>query len=311
MQCAAPVSVPARERFILRTVSPALTVAGGRVIDPQTRRERRHTAAMLDRLRRLAAASPEQLVTGEVEAAGMAGAPLARLARLSGLAPARVVQVLQGQRPAPVIVSRGQVAVARPAFDSVLARLPQLLARQRDAHPDGLPRGQLAKLLPGAGEAVLDEAVASLVAKGALRQQAGLVRVPHAAREADRAREEEVAAAKLAERLRQGGLVPPDPHEIAPDPQSRRLLDRLVREGTVVRALDRVQKREVLFHRDAIEAAQRRLTPLLAQAPGLLVKEAGAALGISRKYSVPLLEHLDAIRFTRRIADRRVLAKVS
>ena len=36
---------------------------------------------------------------------------------------------------------------------------------------------------------------------------------------------------------------------------------------------------------------------------------AGAVLGISRKYSVPLLEHLDAIRFTRRIADRRVLAR--
>ena len=36
--------------------------------------------------------------------------------------------------------------------------------------------------------------------------------------------------------------------------------------------------------------------------------EIGAALGISRKYSVPLLEHLDAIQFTRRVGDRRMLA---
>ena len=42
---------------------------------------------------------------------------------------------------------------------------------------------------------------------------------------------------------------------------------------------------------------------------GLATGEAGKALGISRKYAVPLLEHLDSIKFTRRIADRRVLAE--
>jgi selenocysteine-specific elongation factor len=40
----------------------------------------------------------------------------------------------------------------------------------------------------------------------------------------------------------------------------------------------------------------------------LLVTEIGAALGISRKYSLPLLDHLDTTRFTRRINDRRVRA---
>jgi selenocysteine-specific elongation factor len=39
-----------------------------------------------------------------------------------------------------------------------------------------------------------------------------------------------------------------------------------------------------------------------------LVTEVGAALGISRKYSLPLLDHLDTIRFTRRVKDRRLRA---
>jgi len=38
------------------------------------------------------------------------------------------------------------------------------------------------------------------------------------------------------------------------------------------------------------------------------VADLGRLLGISRKYSIPLLEHLDAIRFTRRLDDRRVIA---
>jgi len=309
VQCAEPVAVPARERFILRTASPALTVGGGRVLDPETRRQRRHSAPVLARLRALAAATPEQVVAQEVQAAGAAGVPLDRLARLAGLAPARVVEALQAERPAAVVLGRDRIAVAQAAFEALLARLPQVLAGQQEAHPKGLARAQLATLVPPASPAVLEEAVAGLVAKGVLRQESGLVRVPQVAREADRAQQENASAARLAERVRQAGLSPPDAQEIAPDPASRRLLDRLVREGTLIRALDHVQKREILFHRDAVEAAQRRLTPLLAQAPGLLVREAGAALGISRKYSVPLLEHLDAVRFTRRIADRRVLTR--
>jgi selenocysteine-specific elongation factor len=72
--------------------------------------------------------------------------------------------------------------------------------------------------------------------------------------------------------------------------------------------VDRAKGREILFHQEAIEAAQRRLAPLLERAPGLLVTEIGEALGISRKYSMPLLDHLDTIRFTLRIKDRRVRA---
>jgi selenocysteine-specific elongation factor len=63
----------------------------------------------------------------------------------------------------------------------------------------------------------------------------------------------------------------------------------------------------VLFHRDAVADARRRLLPLLAAAPGLLVAEVGGALEISRKYSLALLVHLDRIRFTRRVGDRRIL----
>jgi selenocysteine-specific elongation factor len=88
--------------------------------------------------------------------------------------------------------------------------------------------------------------------------------------------------------------------------QSKRAVDRLLRAGIVVRAVDRAKDREILFHKDAIEDAQRRLAPLLENSPGLLVNEITAALGISRKYCMPLLDHLDTIHFTRRVDDRRI-----
>jgi selenocysteine-specific elongation factor len=301
LHCAAPVSVPARERFILRRASPAQTIAGGSIIDPAATRLRRHAPAVLARLAALAGADPTAIVQAELQAAGPAGVPLGRLARIAGVSPARAADSLARL---PAVLGRSRTAILRPHVERILAAIPAALA----AHEDGLAPDRLAALLPWAGAAVLDDAVADLVARGALLRAGGSLRVPNAQRDRDRATSEAGEAARMAEALRRAGLSPPDLWNVAPDPPRKRALDRLIREGIAIRAIDVVQKRELVFHAEAVESAKRRLAPLLAEPPGLLVGEAGAALGISRKYCVPLLEHLDAIRFTRRIADRRVLA---
>ena len=301
LRCAVPVALPARERFILRRASPPQTVAGGRVIDPAASRLRRHAPGVLRRLTAIADAGPADIVRQEMESAGAAGMALTRLAQMSGVSEARAAELLQAL---PVVLGRSRVAVLRPEFDRITGEVSKVLAPEEQ----GLPLDRLAAALPWAGRGVLEDAVAELVRRGTLVRAGGLVRVLAPNRDRARASEEQVNAGRLAEALRLGGLSPPDPASVALGPQTRRLVDRLIKEGVVVRAVDKVQKREVLFHSEAVELAKTRLAPLLAGGPGVLVGEAGAALGISRKYCVPLLEHLDAIRFTRRIADRRVLA---
>ena len=302
LHCSPPIAVPAREPFILRVPSPAMTVAGGRVLDPDTVRQRRNAPGVLARLATLAAASPAEIVRREVERAKEAGASLTRLARTAGVAPAHAAALLNGST---AIVLRSGIAVMPDALDAVAARLPSLL----QPHPEGLSREALGRLLPGVGAAVLDEAAMRLARSGVLRQERGLIRVYQAAHERTQADADAALAAGMLATLSKAGLTPPDAWTLAPDPRAKRLLDRLVKEGAVVRTTDRVQKRDLFFHPDAVDAARQRLRPLLRE-PGLLVKEAGEALGISRKFSVPLLEHLDAVRFTKRVADRRVLAQV-
>jgi len=305
LRCSLPVSVPARERFILRRASPAQTVAGGRVIDPAATRLRRHAPVMLARLAALAAAEPGAIIRLELEACGAAGVSLARLARLAGLSETRAAEKLQAL---PAVLGRSRFAVTLPAFERTLSAIVAALA----GHDQGLAPERLAALLPWdsdrrPGREVVEDAAAELVRRGSLVRAGGGVRLPTPQRDRDRADQDAASAARLAEALLRGGLTPPDPATLAPGPQTRRLVDRLIREGVVIRALDKVQKREIYFHYEAVEAAKRRLVPLLSEARGMLVGQAGTALGISRKYCVPLLEHLDAIRFTRRVGDRRVL----
>ncbi len=302
LHAARGATLPARERFILRIASPTATVAGGRVLDPAAHRLRRHAPRTNDRLRALADATGDAVLGQAIEAAGAAGLTLPRLARLAGLSPARVDAALPRL---DVVRARGDVLAGRAAFEALLAALPRLLAAGAAEHPAGLSRERLAALVPAAAPALLDEAVRQLVAAGTLRQEGGLMRVPRPDQERAQAQRETQLADRLADVIRRGGLAPPDAPDDVP---SRRTLDRLVRAGVLVRTHDRVLKRDVLFHRDAIELACLTLAPLLRAGDGLLVREAGLALGISRKFSVPLLEYLDGIRFTRRVGDRRMLA---
>lgn len=300
LRCPDPVCMPTGEACILRLPAPIGTVAGGRVLETGDRRLRRQDAAVMARLGRLATGDRTAIVAAELAEAGTAGRPIAALARLAGMAPDRLAAAL----PAMNAFGVGDHAVAGESFAGLLERLPLLLEGQRV--PPTIEG--LARLLRPVAAPALQAALRRLGAAGRIRQEGGAW---HAVRpDQDRARRsrEGALAAEIAETLRRGGLSPPAPEEIAAArPEARRVLEALRQAGILVATYDRVQKRHILFHRDAVAAARRTLAPLLAAPPGLLVKEAGAALGISRKYSVPLLEYLDAVQFTRRQGDRRQL----
>lgn len=203
------VAIPAGEHLVLRRASPAVTVAGGLVLEPVTRRLKRRDGELLHRLE---------------------------------------------------------------------------LLRDRKDDPDG---------------AVLTEVEPVKRERLALRP------------DPERARADAERAAQIGELLCAAGLAPPLPKMLITDASSHRAVERLLREGTLIRAVDRDKGKELLFHRDAIAGAQAVLEPLLgANADGgMLVSEIAAALGISRKFCMPLLDHLDTARFTRRLGDRRVLGQ--
>lgn len=299
-----PVAVPAREPFVLRLQTPAATVGGGRVLDPASHRHRRHDVRVLDHLGQLASAQPTRIILARLRLVGTAGAEVIDLARLVGTAPERVSRRLQeiGARP-----QGGERIVASETWKMLREEALAALERHHEAHPmsAGLSLAQILVALPaGTDTAIGAAAVRELATAAQVFQEGGLYR--RAGFEA--ARGAHAAVRQVEETFRAAGLRPPDEAEaIGRDPKARETLNYLVRTRALVRAADRVHKRSVLFHREAIETAQAAIAAGLASPAGFLAGEAGALLGISRKFSIPLLEHLDAVGFTRRIGDRRVV----
>jgi selenocysteine-specific elongation factor len=302
LHCVEPVAMPAREHVILRLASPPQTVAGGRVLESATRRQRRHCPTVLKRLEDLRALSPEAIVAAHVQREGPEGTTLRQLSQLSALATPRIVEVL---RTLSAVITRSGLVVGRADMDYLLERIASLLV----PHPTGLTRDKLLSALSGrTGHAVLDAALGRLLARGVVSLRGTHFLIPRPDEDRVRVRNEAELASQIAEDLRRSGLAPPNPSTIVTGTPSKRAVDRLLGAGVIVRAVDRAKDREILFHKDAIEDAQRRLAPLLEHGSGLLVTDITAALGISRKYCMPLLDHLDTIGFTRRVNDRRVRA---
>ena len=299
LHCAQPVAVPAREPVILRLPSPARTIAGGKVLEAVTRRCRRHDPQILQRLECLRDLAPAALIAAELRRRGAAGISLRHFSQLTALAVPAIAELIRAQ---PLVTTDSGWLVRQSDLKEIIARILALVA----PHEGGLSRSRLSAALPESGPETLAHALAQLLACGALQERGDRLSVPRPAVDRLHAQRQSDLAARIAETLRTAGLAPPNPGELVTDARSHRAVDRLLRAGILVRAVDRAKEREMLFHRDAIAEARRRLAPLLERPQGALVTEMREALGISRKHIMPLLEHLDAIRFTRRIHDRRV-----
>ncbi|HXV77569.1 MAG TPA: SelB C-terminal domain-containing protein, partial [Candidatus Polarisedimenticolaceae bacterium] len=117
----------------------------------------------------------------------------------------------------------------------------------------------------------------------------------------------EGADQQVAERVERafaaGGLEPPDPDRLAPIARGsdlQKILALLIARGDLVRIHD-----GKLFHAAALRELIRRLAEYGRQSPTIDVAAFKTLAGVTRKHAIPLLEHLDATRVTRRVGDRR------
>ena len=304
LRCDPPVVAMAGDGFVLRLPSPSRSIGGGVILDPGAARRRRADHAALPRLEAAAAGDWAAATLGLLRECGGEGAqPRALVPRL-GHAAAR----LRGWALAGGAREVADGTLLHPAaWAAMLAGLRAALAAFHAAQPmaAGMRPEALRAALPAG---VPDAVAAALVAAGGFEREHGLLRLPGFDPVRAMAADGRDLTLGLATLFRRAGLSPPDAAEVvAGDRQRAEALRFLLQRGVLVRAVDAVQHRFILFHRDAVAEAQRRLAEALARPEGFTAGEAGALLGISRKFSIPLLEHLDALRFTRRAGDRRFI----
>ena len=301
------------QAFVLREESPAITVGGGRVIEPVARRLRRRDADAVARLERLRSPDPAERAAAALAGIGLGTWTERTLCRDTGISLADIPEILDCLKATGVIVDVpiGTRRVARVVADLIADledRLLRSLGRLHAASPrmSAIPRTRLVGTMAYLGDDSLVEGlIERLKGRGAVVADARTVALPdHRPRlsQGERKLKEEIAEA-----YRLGGMTPPETSVWTAKSNPRgaavpELLALLCEEERIVLVAPGL-------HLDADVAAevQRLVSERLADGSTLSMSELRDLLGTTRKYAVPIGEYLDRIGLTDREGDVRRL----
>jgi selenocysteine-specific elongation factor len=298
----APLAAVTLDRFILRTPSPAATIAGGVILDTNPRRHRRRDPAVMAELEARNRSAPRHRLEPELaqHVHGIAARDLALRLGLSQEVIDGLVTDLVRSRAA---VALGDRFLSPAAWERIRERIHSVVSAFHRAAPlrSGMPQEELRSRC-GIPAALFTAAIARLAGEGLLEQlPAGLVALHgQSPRLSDEDRRRVVDA---LDELRTTGLSPPPlgdwlrRHGLDAD-----LFAYLVQEGEVIRVSS-----DTAFARPVYDRAVERLRAHLQHNQAVSVSQARDLLGSSRRYVLPLLEWLDAQKVTRRVGDDRIL----
>ncbi len=308
LRFAAPVTVFGGQRAAIRRLSPARTLGSATVLDPAPGAIRRRDPG---RLKILQAAETGNLAGIAAGLAEQGRGPflardLCRLARVS------LENLGACQQPAFADLGNGYWALSdtpQTVQRMVLTQIQTFF----DVHPVKLAMPQIVlrtRMLPAYDAVLIAHAEQALVRDGTIRVHDGGVilegRDPWSVLTgAHRAGLDAMETA-----LRDGGVNPPLKAELAAlAPDGDDLLALLAEKGRAVLLYNHALRQHVAFHPQTIEQARTCLREAFPPPSPFKTGEARAVLATTRRFIVPLLEHLDALGLTVREGDLRHLAE--
>lgn len=308
-----PLVATREERFVLRFYSPLVTIAGGKILSPYGVKPRGRAArsAKLRTLEvlRTASGDGDAVLRALVEEAGILPLEMAALAlqEKKELLSARALRQQQRHRLL-VLRSAGQEALLTPgALQHFGEEIETFLTAFHAANPalPGAPLDQtLSRLFPRMDVRLARSVATAWAEKGSLVLEEGRLRqstfVPQDLEKLDRWLQN--LEAKSLEMGMQFFSVEEARQFLGIRPEEMNLV---VQRGKEQHLLSLMGEQMLLFR-----AVELQVLTLLEQLQGdITLAAVRDASGSTRKYILPLLEHLDAKGITRRVGDKRILRK--
>lgn len=301
-----PVVAAFGDRFVIRSYSPASTVGGGRVLDTQAGRHRKRDSGVSEFLGLLATGSLEDIVEAHFTRYAQ-GAVLEDVRKRLSLTRKEAGQT------AATLVDKGRLCevspgayIHAPVLKNLEEGIGQTLSdyQSRNKLEWGMSKEELREKM-GLTDGLLNFILDRLSREGEVYARKGKVRAGSSDVELSPA--EEAARKTVLHLLEDRMFQTPAEMDIAKAARIdgatlRKVLSLLEEEGSVVK-LDA----GLYVHKRSIDEARKRIIEYLRAHGEGTVSELKNALGTTRKYAVPILEHMDRLGVTRRAGDKRKL----
>jgi selenocysteine-specific elongation factor len=306
-----PVAVRRGDHFVLRSYSPVRTIGGGQVLHPAPKKRRRKTADTLEGLAILEKGEVAEMVERFLKDAEVAGIGEKDLCIRSNIWEKQLHGLLQDMMSRGIAIRfdrEGRRFIHKEALDGLIGRFREELGAFHQQHPlrSGMNKEELFARMPyGVDSKLFNEVIQRLVQQGDVVQDRDIVRL--SSHQVRLGSEQAKVQEKIESIYRQAGLQPPFFREVAQslgvsDGEARQILNWMVEQGILVKV-----KEDMFFSSAALADLKRRLLEFFGEHPEITPPQFKELTSTTRKYTIPLLEYLDTVRFTIRVGDVRRL----
>ena len=314
----APVVGIFGDRFIVRSYSPQMTIAGGEILLVQAPKHRtRDLEAVTFFLKKLIDSSQntaEQILL-IVNNSGESGITIPDIQAQTGLTRAILLGAIDELKQAESIVEVEDFFLSDHALSELTAKLVDEVSRHHKREPltRGMPKEALRDRVFKRRSAIFRYAVDKLERNGMIKQDRDVIRL--ASHRSQLSPEEDRAIEKLRGIYKAAGMEVPKLDEALVQASAVSSLDRnatrkifqlLLDAGELVQIND-----EFFFETSLIDNLVANIRKFADSSADRVidVPRFKEIAGISRKYAIPLLEYFDRQKITQRVGEKRVVMK--
>jgi selenocysteine-specific elongation factor len=306
LRTVAPIVPASGDRFVIRALSPSITLGGGTVLNPRAAKlKARTTKTFLEQTHE----EDADIVSALVRSAGIGGVTRNQLLGLSGFSAKKLDKVLDHLKTSGKIIRFDQTdqrLIHKDFFHLFQNKTLEKLQTFHKAHPlkEGISKQELRSTIPGS-EKLFRKILDNLVSKNEVVDQGMTIRL--ASHEVQLKETEKDIRNELLMLISRGHNAPPILKDIlstvkADQKQVKSLLAILEKENKIVRV-----REDLYFSTEFVNEIKNKLIKFVKERGGITPSQFNEITKSSRKYNIPLLEYFDRVRFTMRVGDQRVL----
>jgi selenocysteine-specific elongation factor len=313
-----PAAVWPGDRYVVRSYSPVRTIGGGSILNNAPIKRKRTVQKDRDInhsiFQTYLHGSDIDRLLFFLKESGNAGLTQNQLSTRVGLFGNKLKKLLQNPISSGdilVVDSDRQRFLAVPVLQHLTKSITEILQDYHKSNPlmTGLAKEELKSgIKPPVDQKLFQFALDSMVKKKVIIQDQAEVRIIDF--EVTLQIDEQELKERIYKIYKDSGLIPPNYKEIIsniselPEKQVRQVMNLLMQDNQLIKVTE-----SLYFDAKQIEDLGKRVTVFIKEHGDIDAPRFKELTGLTRKFSIPLLEYFDKIKLTIRIDDKRVLRK--
>lgn len=295
------------DRFLIRSINAFYTIGGGVIVEPQAKPHKFLDEEELKKFESFQEEAPEYVIVSSFERNPLrllGGEEIFKELLISRKEAEELLKKMVSEKTVQHYLPENKYLLSSH-FEELKKKLLEELKKIAKAFPwkAGWKKEEISLNFPGINTKLIEKALESLASAGLIKESKGLFS-PAEHKAALPSPLDEVMN-KILKTLETSGVSVPEFKTLTDSFKTggkdlKKIEEFLLQTGQVIRI-----NQEIYLSSSTYESAKKAIAGFITKEGSITPAQCRDLLKTTRKYVIPLLEHLDSIKFTRREQDKR------